>query len=113
MVCNQAQCLLSVITQSGRSSHQHTIKVLSQADCSVQEVNFAVRDVVEFDSVKSASRMNSVTVFLLISFKKVENVVAGTVLCNTFTPLDPLVNPSKIVTIFKAGLGSGLVDISC
>ncbi|KAK0155410.1 Transposon TX1 uncharacterized protein [Merluccius polli] len=69
----------------------------------LEEVGYAVGEVVGFDSVKSASRMNSAVVIFLDQVCKVEQVVeAGIVLRDTFTPVFPLVNPSKKVIISNA-----------
>ncbi|KAI3370935.1 hypothetical protein L3Q82_023490 [Scortum barcoo] len=62
-------------------TRRHAVKVLPQAGCSVEEVGYAVGEVVGFESVKSTSCMNSAVV-------KVERVVeAGIVLRDTFTPV--------------------------
>ncbi|KAI3355570.1 hypothetical protein L3Q82_018401 [Scortum barcoo] len=73
---------------------------MPRAGCSVEEVGSAVGEVVGFESVKSASRMNSAVVIFLDEVVKVERVVeAGIVLRDTFTPL---VNPSKKITVSNA-----------
>ncbi|KAI3359706.1 hypothetical protein L3Q82_013812 [Scortum barcoo] len=58
---SRALCPLSAVRRSWRSSlvGRHAVKVLPQAGCSVEEVGSAVGEVVGFESVKSASRMNS------------------------------------------------------
>ncbi|KAI3358279.1 hypothetical protein L3Q82_003277 [Scortum barcoo] len=43
-------------------TRRHAVKVLPQAGCSVEEVGSAVGEVVGFESIKSASRMNSAVV---------------------------------------------------
>ncbi len=69
----------------------------------MEEVGYAVGEVVGFDSVKTASRMNSAVVIFLDEVHEVEQVVeAGIVLRDTFTPVFPLVNPSKKITISNA-----------
>ncbi|KAI3365139.1 hypothetical protein L3Q82_010107, partial [Scortum barcoo] len=84
-------------------TRRHAVKVLPQAGCSVEEVGSAVGEVVGFESVKSASRMNSAVVIFLDEVVKVERVVeAGIVLRDTFTPVYPLVNPSKKITVSNA-----------
>ncbi len=84
-------------------TRRHAVKVLPQAGCSVEEVGYAVGEVVGFDSVKTASRMNSAVVIFLDEVHKVEQVVeAGIVLRDMFTPVFPLVNPSKKITISNA-----------
>ncbi|KAI3376772.1 hypothetical protein L3Q82_000368 [Scortum barcoo] len=57
-------------------TRRHAVKVLPQAGCSVEEVGYAVGEVVGFESVKSASRTR-------------------------FTPVYP-VNPSKKITVSNA-----------
>lgn len=58
-----------------------------------------------FDSVKSASRMNSGAVICLNAVHKVERgVEAGIVLRDVLTPVSPLVNPTKGITISNAPL---------
>ncbi|KAI3365345.1 hypothetical protein L3Q82_010129, partial [Scortum barcoo] len=84
-------------------TRRHAVKVLPQAGCSVEEVGSAVGEVVGFESIKSASRMNSAVVIFLDEVVKVERVVeAGIVLRDTFTPVYPLVNPSKKITVSNA-----------
>ncbi|KAI3376787.1 hypothetical protein L3Q82_000387 [Scortum barcoo] len=83
-------------------TRRHAVKVLPQAGCSVEEVGSAVGEVVGFESVKSASRMNSGVVIFLDEVVKVERVVeAGIVLRDTLTPVYP-VNPSKKITVSNA-----------
>ncbi|KAI3352703.1 hypothetical protein L3Q82_020166, partial [Scortum barcoo] len=53
-------------------TRRHAVKVLPQAGCSVEEVGSAVGEVVGFESVKSASRMNSAVVIFLDEVVKVE-----------------------------------------
>ena len=75
-------------------TRRHAVKVLPQAGCSAEEVYYAVGEVVGFDSVKSASRMNSAVVIFLDEVHKVEQVVkTGIVLRDRFTPVYSVVNP--------------------
>ena len=79
---------------------RHAVKVLPRDGCSVEEVGYAVGEVVGFDSVKSVSCMNSAVVIFLDEVHKVERVVeTGIILLNAFTPVYPLVNLSKRITI--------------
>ncbi|KAI3370879.1 hypothetical protein L3Q82_007138 [Scortum barcoo] len=90
---SRALCPLSAVRRSWRTSL-----------CSVEEVgSAAVGEVVGFESIKSASRMNSAVVIFLDEVVKVERVVveAGIVLRDTFTPVYPLVNPIKEDHCFK------------
>ena len=53
-----------------------------------------------FDSIKSASRMNSAIVTFLDDISKVEKVVeSGVVVSDSFTPVLPLVSPAKKIMI--------------
>lgn len=65
------------------------------AGVSVEEVSYAVGEVVGFESVK-ASRMNSAELIFLDDVSKVERLVeSGVLLRDTFTPVYELVNPAK------------------
>ena len=55
-----------------RLSRRHGIKVGAGSPYTVEEVALAVGEVVGFDSIKSASRMNSAVVMFLDEVKKVE-----------------------------------------
>ena len=82
--------------QSGGAGEAHSPSGSEQVDCSVEEVGYAVEEVVGFDSVKSASPMNSAVVIFLDKVHKVEQVVkVGIILRDTFTLVYPLLNPSK------------------
>lgn len=62
----------------------------------MEEVALAVGEVVRFESIKSASQMNSAVVIVLEVVRKVEQVVeCGVVVRDTFTPVFPLVSPEK------------------
>lgn len=65
---------------------------MAVAGVSVEEVSYAVGEVVGFESVKSASRINSEVLIFLDDVSKVES---GAVLRETFTPVYLLVNPAK------------------
>lgn len=60
-------------------------------------------EVVGFESITSAIRMNSAVVIFLDEVKKVEQVVkCGVVVRDSFTPVFPLVSPAKKITISNA-----------
>ncbi|KAI3369169.1 hypothetical protein L3Q82_026128 [Scortum barcoo] len=89
--------ILSSQEELEKLTRRHAVKVLPQAGCSVEEVGSAVGEVVGFESIKSASRMNSAVVIFLDEVVKVERVLeAGIVLRY------PLVNPSKKITVSNA-----------
>ncbi|TWW74450.1 hypothetical protein D4764_14G0004530 [Takifugu flavidus] len=77
-------------------TRRHAVKVLPVAAVFVEEVSYAVGEVVGFESVKSASRMNSVMVIFLDNVYKVQWLVESGV-----TPVYPLVNPAKKITVFN------------
>ncbi|KAI3374546.1 hypothetical protein L3Q82_021112 [Scortum barcoo] len=57
-------------------------------------------EVVGYGSVKSASRMNGAVLIFLDSPEKVSDVVvSGVVIQDSFTPVHPLVNPARKITI--------------
>lgn len=69
----------------------------------MEEVGYAVGEVVGFDSIKVASHMDSAVVIFLDQVHKVEQVVeAGIVLRETFTPVYLLMNSSKQINISNA-----------
>lgn len=71
----------------------------SLRQCSVEQCSLAVADMVGCESIISASRMNGAVVLFLDSIDKVNSVVNGIVINDTFTPLMPLVQPAKIITL--------------
>ena len=72
----------------------------SGVGCSVQECSLAVGEVEGYESVKSASRMNSAVVVFLDSTDKVNQLLeSGIVIKGTFTPVSSLVNPAEKVII--------------
>lgn len=69
----------------------------------MEESSHAVGEIVGFESIKSASRMNGAIVIFLDDVTKVETVVEnGVVFRETFTPVLPLVNPAKKIIISNA-----------
>ena len=84
-------------------TRQHAIKVVANIGVSVEEVSLAVGEVVGCQSVKSASRMNGAIVLFLDDVTKVETVVEnGIVVRDTFTPVLPLISPTKKIVISNA-----------
>lgn len=81
-------------------SRRHGIKVLADTQCSVEHCSLAMADVVGCESIISASRMNGAVVLFLDNIDKVNSVVAnGIVINDTFTPVMPLVQPAKRITL--------------
>lgn len=75
---------------------RHSIKVGAGSSYTVEEVALAVGEVVRFESIKSASQMNSAVVIFLEVVRKVKQVVeCGVVVRDTFTLVFPLVSPAK------------------
>lgn len=73
--------------------------------CSVEECGLAVGQLVGYDSVKSASQMNSAVVIVLDSVKKVNQVVQiGVVIQGSFTPVLSLVSPARRIIISNVPL---------
>lgn len=81
-------------------SRRHGVKIPAAAGCSVEECSLAVGAIIGYDSIKSASRMNSAVVIFLDSIEKVNKIVErGVVLRETQTPVFPLMNPAKKVML--------------
>ncbi|KAI3360756.1 hypothetical protein L3Q82_012994 [Scortum barcoo] len=81
-------------------TRRHAVRLVPAVSCSVEEVSLAVGEVVGYGSVKSASRMNGAVVIFLDSPEKVSDVVvSGVVIQDSFTPVHPLVNPARKITI--------------
>lgn len=81
-------------------SRRHGVKIPAAAGCSVEECSLAVGAIIGYDSIKSASRMNSAVVIFLDSVEKVNKLVeSGVVLRETQTPVFPLMNPAKKVIL--------------
>lgn len=81
-------------------SLRHGIKLPVGVDYSVEECSLAVGEVVGYECIKAASRMNSAVVMFLDSADKVNLVVErGIVLRNARTVVFPLVSPAKRVTL--------------
>lgn len=79
---------------------RHGIKVPVGVECPVNECSLAVGEIVGYDSIMSASRMNSAVVLFLDSVEKVNRAVErGLVIKSTHTPVYPLMNPSKRITL--------------
>ncbi|KAI3359137.1 hypothetical protein L3Q82_002592 [Scortum barcoo] len=83
-----------------RLTRRHAVRLVPAVSCSVEEVSLAVGEVVGYGSVKSASRMNGAVLIFLDSPEKVSDVVvSGVVIQDSFTPVHPLVNPARKITI--------------
>ncbi|KAL0151799.1 hypothetical protein M9458_052893 [Cirrhinus mrigala] len=83
-----------------RLSRRHGIKLAPVTNVSVEQCVLAVGQVVGFDSVLSASRMNSAVVVFLDSVEKVNSIVqSGVVIQDTLTPVMPLLQPAKKVIL--------------
>ncbi|KAL0148213.1 hypothetical protein M9458_056445 [Cirrhinus mrigala] len=81
-------------------TRRHGVKVESKI--SVEQCCLAVGEIVGYDKIVSASRMNSATVLFLKSIEKANEVVqSGVVLNGSLVPVLPLSSPSKKVT-FKS-----------
>lgn len=81
-------------------SRRHGIKIVPLMNCSVEECSLAVGKAVGYESIMSASRMSSAVVIFLDSIEKVTSVVqSGVVIKDTFTPVIPLVQPARKVTL--------------
>lgn len=79
-------------------TRRHGVKVA--AEVSVEKCCLAVGEVVGYDSILSASRMNSAIVVFLSAIEKANEIVQnGIVLDGILTPVLPLSLPSKRVTI--------------
>ena len=84
-------------------TRRHAVRISPHVGCSVEEASYAVGEVVGFDSVLSASRMNRAVVIFLDDVVKVDTVVEkGVVIRDTFTPVLPLVSPAKRITVSNA-----------
>lgn len=81
-------------------SRRHGIKLAPVMRCSVEDCCSAVGKLIGYDSIMSASRMNSAFVLFLNSIEKVNNVVqSGVVIHDTFTPVMPLAQPAKKIVL--------------
>ena len=91
--CSQSGIMPVVSSQVEleKLKRRHEVKISPHVGCSLEEVSYAVGEVVGFDSIKSASRMNSAIVIFLDNISKVEKVVENgvvvTVVVNLFTPV--------------------------
>ncbi|KAI3363574.1 hypothetical protein L3Q82_012163 [Scortum barcoo] len=101
------RCVLGLVAglparfgQYEKLTRRHAVKLVPAVSCSVEEVSLAGGEVVGYGSVKSASRMNGAVVIFLDSPEKVSDVVvSGVVIQDSFTPVHPLVNPARKITI--------------
>lgn len=83
-----------------RLSRRHGIKIVPEMACSVEECSLAVGETVGYESILSASRMNSAVVIFLDTIEKVNKVVqSGVVIKDTFTPVMPLSQPVRKITL--------------
>lgn len=81
-------------------TRRHAVKLLPAVTCSVEDAAYAIGELVGFQSVKAASRMNSAIVIFLDNVAKVDKVVeSGVVIHDTFTPVFPLANPARRIMI--------------
>lgn len=81
-------------------TRKHGIKIITAERCSVEDCTIAVAEVVGYSSILSAARMNSAVVIFLNSVEKVNDVVVkGIVVNSAFTPVMPLVQPAKRITL--------------
>ena len=91
---------MSALQGLERLTRRHAVKLQPTVTCSVEECSLAVGQVVDYDKVKSASRMSSGVVIFLESVEIVNEVVErGVVINDTLTHVYPLVNPAKKVTL--------------
>lgn len=83
-----------------RLSRRHGIKIVPEMNCSVEECSLAVGEAVGYESILSASRMNSAVVIFLDAIEKVNSVVqSGVIIKDTFTPVMPLVQPARKIIL--------------
>lgn len=84
-------------------TRRHAVKLVPNANCTVEEATLAVGKEVGYANVMSASRMNGAIVMFLSSPEKVaEAVEKGAVIQDMYTSVLPLVSPSKRITISNA-----------
>lgn len=87
-------------TKFEQLSRRHGIKLAPVMNCSVEDCVLAVGNAVGFNSIISASRMNSAVVIFLDTIENVNSVVqTGVVIQDTFTPVIPLVQPARKITL--------------
>lgn len=81
-------------------TRRHAIKLSPPDGCSVEECSLAVGEVVGYESIKSASRMNSAVVIFLDNVDKVNQLLeSGLVIQGTYIPVLSLVTPAKKVIL--------------
>ncbi len=83
-----------------RLSRRHGIKIAPVMNCSVEECSLAVGKAIGYESILSASRMNGAVVFFLDAVEKVNSAVLNNkMIKDTFTPVMPLVQPARRITL--------------
>lgn len=81
-------------------TRRHAIRLSPPGGSSVEECSIAVGEIVGFESIKSAARMNSAVVIFLDSVDKANQLLeSGVVIQGTFTPVLSLVSPAKKIMI--------------
>lgn len=81
-------------------SRRHGVKVLPAFNCSVEDCALAVGKAVGYDSIVSASRMNSAVVIFLDAIEKVNSVVqSGVVIQDMLVSVVPLIQPAKRIIL--------------
>ena len=63
-------------------TRRHGFKVMPTAPCSVEECSLAVAEIVGYDSVKSAARMNGGIVIFVDTVEKANTIVEGGIVLN-------------------------------
>lgn len=83
-------------------TRRHGVRLCPAVNCSVESCSLAVGEMVGYDSVKSASKMNNGVVLFLDSLDKVHMVVEqGVVIQGTLVPVMPLSSPTKKIILSK------------
>lgn len=78
---------MDVGTEFEKLTHQHAVKLMLAASCSVEDASLAVEEVMGYNNVKSI-------VNFLESTSKVSKVVESDVIIqDNFTPVLPLISP--------------------
>ncbi|KAI2655608.1 Transposon TX1 uncharacterized 82 kDa protein [Labeo rohita] len=81
-------------------TRRHACKLCLTIDCSVEDCVLAVGEIVGYDSIKSASRMNNGVVIFVDSVDKVAMIVEqGVEVKDTFVQAVPLVSPAKRIVL--------------
>ncbi len=127
LFCSLVEATAWLHVKAPTYTNWHAIKLSPAVGCSVEDCSLAVREIVGYESVTSASRMNSAVVIFLDITEKVNQLLeSGVVIWGTFTPVLSLVNPAKKVIISNvpqflkneflarhAQLVSPMIPISC